>query len=271
MFKVGADKYEAAISLQPEAARPSASRVPNHRPIITTDIQLRVPPSTEPVLLLHEETRRDSTYVQFVHACLGSPPPTTFLRAVEKGYLSGENQFPRLTSRLVRKHMPSSEATAKGHLTKTPTAQPHKLSDSVSARRRAHIKAQRNARTIKSEDNTPSGPQTKPAQVFDPTTVPKSTSLHLDYTGRLPTRGSTGTLYLLVACWGSYIHLEPLSSMTGAATAVAIKSAVTFFRDKRVTLTTIRMDNQSSPEVRQLALELDLRSMGYCDTISKAT
>ena len=214
---------------------------------------------TEPVLLLHEETRRDSTYVQFVHACLGSPPPTTFLRAVEKGYLSGENQFPRLTSRLVRKHMPSSEATAKGHLTKTPTAQPHGLSDSVSARRRAHAKAQRNARTIMSEDHTKKGPQTDPAKAFDPTTVPKSTSLHLDYTGRLPTRGSKGTLYFLVACWGSYIHLEPLSSMTGAATAVAIKAAVTFFRDKQVTLTTIRMDNQSSPEVRQLAHELDLQ------------
>jgi hypothetical protein len=40
---------------------------------------------------------------------------------------------------------------------------------------------------------------------------------------------------------------------------VAIKSAVMFFREQHVVLTTIRMDNQSSPEVRQLAIDLDLK------------
>jgi hypothetical protein len=138
-------------------------------------------------------------------------------------------------------------------LTKTPTSQPHALSDSVSARHRAHVKAQQALPTIKTDDSTPGGSQLKPAKTFDPTTVPRSTTLHLDYTGRLPTRCSTGTLYFLVACWGSYIHFEPLSSMTGAATAVAVKAAVTFFRKHHVIINTIRMDNQSSPEVRQLA------------------
>jgi hypothetical protein len=46
--------------------------------------------------------------------------------------------------------------------------------------------------------------------------------------------------------------------MTGAATAVAIKSAITFFREQNVVLKTIRMDNQSSPEVRQVAIDLML-------------
>jgi hypothetical protein len=73
-------------------------------------------------LLLHEDTRQDAKYVQFIHACMGSPPPTTFLLAVQRGYLSGENQFPRLNATMVRKHMPNSEATARGHLNKTPTA-----------------------------------------------------------------------------------------------------------------------------------------------------
>jgi hypothetical protein len=96
--------------------------------------------NAKPVLLLHADTRKDAKYVQFVHACLGSPPPTTFLRAVERGFLAGELQFPRLTSRMVRRHMPDSEATARGHLNKTPTSQPHALSQSVSARRRQHAK-----------------------------------------------------------------------------------------------------------------------------------
>jgi hypothetical protein len=145
------------------------------------------------VLLLHEDTRANAKYVQFVHACFGSPPPTTFLRDVEKGYLSGENQFPRLSAKLVRRHMPDSEATAKGHLDKTATKQPHALSQAVSARRRAHLHA---ARQIKPEHKNRKTPLLPP---FDPTKVPRSTTLHLHYTGRLPRRGSSGTLYFLVA------------------------------------------------------------------------
>jgi hypothetical protein len=203
-------------------------------------------PTITPVLLLHEDTRRDAKYVQFVHACMGSPPPTTFLRAVERGFLSGANQFPRLTSKLVRKHMPNSLATAKGHLNKTATGQPHELSQSVSAHQRYHATNKQRLQSVK---------KVKP---FDETAVPRSTTIHLDYTGRMPTRGSSGTLYFLVACWGAYIHLEPLTNMRGPDTAAAIRSAVLFFRSKNILLDTIRMDNQSSPEVRQTAADLDL-------------
>ncbi len=93
---------------------------------------------------------------------------------------------------------------------------------------------------------------------FDPTSIPKSMTIHLDYTGRMPTRGSNGTLCYLIAMWGSYIHLEPVMSMKGSDTATAITAAVTFFRSKGIVLNTIRMDNQLSPEMRQAALDLDL-------------
>ncbi len=128
--------------------------------------------------LLHEDTRCDSKFVQFVHACLGSPPPTTFLHAIEKGYLAGENQFPRLTSKMVRKHMPNSEATARGHLNKKYIGQPHAASDAVSARRRHFLKQQGQGQTLTAEH---SSGKTTPG--FDPTRVPKSTTIHVDYTG----------------------------------------------------------------------------------------
>jgi hypothetical protein len=47
--------------------------------------------------------------------------------------------------------------------------------------------------------------------------------------------------------------------MTGMTTAVAIEAEVEFFRARNVFLDTIRMDNQSSPEVRELAIELNLK------------
>jgi hypothetical protein len=210
--------------------------------LIMNDIsRLNGPIPSQPALLLHEDRRQDAKNVQFVHACLGSPPPSTFLHAVCKGFLSGENQFPRLAARMVCKHMPNSEATARGHLNKTRIAQPHAASQSVSARRRYETKMHTKTVIIKKENSL-----SMPRKPFDPTTVPKSTTLHLDYTGRLPQRCSTGTLYFLTACWGSYIYLEPLHTMQGAETAKAIKSAVLFFRQHNVTLDTIRMDNQST-------------------------
>jgi hypothetical protein len=64
----------------------------------------------KPVLLLHANTRTDEKYVQFIHACLGSPPPTTFLRAVERGFFAGELQFSRLTPKMVRKRTLEQDA-----------------------------------------------------------------------------------------------------------------------------------------------------------------
>jgi hypothetical protein len=47
--------------------------------------------------------------------------------------------------------------------------------------------------------------------------------------------------------------------MRGVDTAAAVKAAVLFFREQNVDLDTIRMDNQSSPEVRAVANDLKLK------------
>jgi hypothetical protein len=103
---------------------------------------------------------------------------------------------------------------------------------------------------------------TKPTKTdsFDPTSVPRSKTLHIDYTGHLPERCETGTLYFLVACHGAFIHLEPLTGMQGPETATAITAAVEFYnRQHGVQLDTIRMDNQFSPEARAAATKLSLK------------
>ena len=148
--------------------------------------------------------------------------------------------------------MPNSLATARGHLNKSPIGQPHAASQSVSARKRHHQKSRDKAAKLMRYAKWKHDPG------FDSTTIPKSTTIHLDYTGRTPARGSRATLCYLIATWGAYIHLEPLTSMKGPETAAAITAAVLFFRTKNIVLTTIRMDNQSSQEVRQAALDLHL-------------
>ncbi len=45
--------------------------------------------SALPVLLMHDNTRLNEDSVRYIHSCLGNPAPTTFLQAVQRGYISG--------------------------------------------------------------------------------------------------------------------------------------------------------------------------------------
>ena len=66
----------------------------------------------------HMEQLDAGRYVRFVHAAFGYPCPTTFMKAVGAGFITGPKQFPRLTTKMVRRHMPNALATARGHLDK---------------------------------------------------------------------------------------------------------------------------------------------------------
>eukprot|EP00804_Cyclotella_cryptica_P012635 CCRYP_016911-RA/>CCRYP_016911-RA protein AED:0.50 eAED:0.42 QI:0/-1/0/1/-1/1/1/0/208 len=51
--------------------------------------------------------------IQYIHQCLFSPTANTFCKAIDNHQLIG---FPPITSAQVRKYLPESTATAKGHL-----------------------------------------------------------------------------------------------------------------------------------------------------------
>jgi hypothetical protein len=84
--------------------------------------------------------------------------------------------------------------------------------------------------------------------------------LHLDYTGAWPERGSMGTSHLEISTWGAYIHLQPLTSLKGAQTSVSLTKTLSFFRDKGVIIKELRVDNQSSSELRTAAKSLHIIS-----------
>jgi hypothetical protein len=157
------------------------------------------------VHLSHHPSDPIAEHIQFVHTALGSPPPSTFFRAVSRGYITGTRQFPRLNPKNVKRHMPNSIATARGHHGKTPTSQSHEHSQSVSALRRYH-----KSKAVKNLWKT--AQKTKAHILFDPTTATKSRTFHFDYTGPLPERYSSGTLYFMVSCHGGYIHIKLLKS-----------------------------------------------------------
>ncbi len=98
----------------------------------------------------------------------------------------------------------------------------------------------------------------KSSTPFDPTTVARSQTLHMDYTGRLQTTCTSGTQFLQIVCWGHYINLQPLTSMRAAQTTQAFTNSVNVFRKLGISLTQLRMDNQWSDDLRDAATELDI-------------
>jgi hypothetical protein len=155
---------------------------------------------------------------------------------------------------MVRKHMPNTLATARGHLDKTAANQPHPHSEAVSALQRHHTRQQdmEDKKKTKGDKNAP----------FNFAAVPKSTTIHLDYTGILPEVGSNGTRMFMITCWGRYIHIQPMANLRDEATASAFKEAILFWRGKGIVIDTVRMDNQCSAAVRSMAVTLDV-TLGF--------
>ena len=57
--------------------------------------------------------QRKSDLADFLHGAALSPIPSTFLRAIKRGHISS---WPGLTTYLIKKHLPKSLSTSKGHL-----------------------------------------------------------------------------------------------------------------------------------------------------------
>jgi hypothetical protein len=140
---------------------------------------------------------------------------------------------------MVRKHMPNALATAKGHLDRKPSSNPHANSDAVSALRRHHTRSQHDQQRLV-------GQHAKPTVPFSPTAASKSSTLHLDYTCALPEVCTSGTRYFQIACWGGYINLQPLVSLRAEHTTQALRATVEFFSKHDVQIDKVRMDNQQS-------------------------
>ena len=133
----------------------------------------------------HMRTKTD--LVTYPHLALWSPVLDTLVKAIKAGYLT---TFPGLTAQAVRKHLPKSIPTHKGHMRK----------------------ARKNVRSTKStlttinepEMTAPDFPQEpsartslvtcKVVKIEEPTVM-----LATDQTGRFLYRSSQGNLYVMVA------------------------------------------------------------------------
>jgi hypothetical protein len=105
---------------------------------------------------------------------------------------------------------------------------------------------------------THEGTPTISALPFKIDDMPRSKTIHLDYTGPLPDVCTSGTRYFQVSCWGGYINIIPLRSLKAIHTGPALQQTVEFFREQNVDLDTLRMNNQHSLPLKQMAKDLKL-------------
>eukprot|EP00804_Cyclotella_cryptica_P007932 CCRYP_019848-RA/>CCRYP_019848-RA protein AED:0.05 eAED:-0.05 QI:0/-1/0/1/-1/1/1/0/1335 len=63
------------------------------------------------------QTTSKAKLIQFLHQCAFSPPPSTWIKAINNNQFAS---WPGLTADAVRQYLPDSTATAKGHMKKTP-------------------------------------------------------------------------------------------------------------------------------------------------------
>jgi hypothetical protein len=117
--------------------------------------------------------------VQFLHAACGSPVPSAWITAINNGHFA---TWPGLTADLVRKHLPKSTATVKGHLNQQ----------------------RKNLRSTKPKPDTPldnqpisESPNERTQQVFADV-YDTTGEIATNQTGKFPTTSSPGHKYVLI-------------------------------------------------------------------------
>ena len=166
--------------------------------------------------------QHDAEFVQFVHASFGSPPISSFLKAIRAGYLGN---YPRLTAAMVAKNPPVSMATAKGHL------------DLIR-------QGQHSTQPISSP---PSSSSSEPCVVY---TLALSEIRHSDLTGSLPFTSRHGCTAILVSVYNGYVYCVAMRGRSAPSYVDAYSKVLQHFQSLKIALPSIqRMDNETSTEL----------------------
>ena len=167
-------------------------------------------------------------FVHFWHASFGSPAASTFLAAIDKGYI----RVPGLTATKVRRHLPNTIATAQGHLTAT--------------RKGIQSTKQKIKSYDTSEVSVPDDQLPTENRLWIRVDDIKSGRTHADAAGSLPMRARSGALYQIIFYNEdtNYIHVETTTSRGGPHLLSALQRAIVFFKKRGVDVKLIRMDNE---------------------------
>jgi len=184
--------------------------------------------------------------VAFMHAAMGSPVASTLITAVEKGFV----QLPALTAETLRRHLPTSIATAKGHLDQTRQGQ----RSTNSTLQSTFIDEETIQDMFPMHSPAAAEPRCKIVftKVLEARHLP--TNQHfVDSTGRFPIRSQRGNEYcmIMLSADANYIHVQPMKSRRSDAEVNAQAAGTMFFKSKGFTPHFMRLDNETSAALEQ--------------------
>ena len=176
-------------------------------------------------------------FINFWHGAFGSPALSTFIPAVEKGFI----RIPGLTASKIRRHPPNPLATAYGHLDAT----------------RKGLRSTKKPATLLAPCESPSDDLlddhqyifAKEGRIFYHTQEILSGRAYADAAGAFPVRSNSGALYQIIYYHedSNIIHIETTKSRSGSDLLAALQRAIKFFKDQGAhPLKIVRMDNEIS-------------------------
>ena len=184
------------------------------------------PPIPQANIAIHHEFNEEK--VAFLHAALGSPPISTFIRAIEKGYPA---IIPWLPTALVRKNPPISRAIDQGHL-------------------------QRNRQGYRSTEPLPTAPpnlDTSEDNIDDPrlyfTTITMDEAIYGDLTGQLSWKSRQGSQYLFISYRNGYIRLTPMTSRLATTYVACLQADIQWWTNYGGLPDIYKLDNEISQSV----------------------
>ena len=181
--------------------------------------------------------------VAFFHAAMGSPVISTLLDAMDRGFIN----IPAFTQEMIKRNLPVSTATSKGHLDRT----------------RSGIQSTRPPVSTLGEKE--SKDEVMPTTVIQTKTNIVRVKLlnsdqvtgrnYNDMTGRFPVTSITGKNYMLVMynVDANYIHIEAMNDRSGPQYRAAYERGYEYFRDRGFPIIFEHMDN-----------EVPLTVLNYC-------
>lgn len=160
------------------------------------------------------ETTTQRDLVRYLHQCCFSPTTSSWLAAIKAGFFA---TWPGLTCELVKKHLPKSDATVKGHLrqqyknTRSTKPPPNDSRDAPQTTRNT------NDKFLEATSNNSDDQTTRTNNVFLHAFQPTG-QIYTDQTGRFPVTSSRGNKYimLLYDYDSNSITTEPMKSRSEA-------------------------------------------------------
>ena len=185
-------------------------------------------------------------HVSFLHAACGYPVPSTWTQAIDRGHFA---TWPGLTSDIVRKHLPKSVATVKGHL----------------HQHRQNIRSTHPVSLPTASDRMPvSDTPNKSTHLVFSAITDAHHEIATDLTGQLPITSGLGHKYILV-CYVydcNAILTAPMKNKSETEHLRAFNLLHTYLVDRGFTPNHQRLDNEASANfksnLRQKGIDFQL-------------